>query len=297
MYSYNNDLIAPQPSGQAGETLNKRASMCNMVRNFQSTYDKMHYEQADLRNPDFLEVVTRNRHFELQKTNDELKIQKETLKNKKSEISEQLKTMEHDLTIIKDQNKSLNETVLDHQFGITRLFGDETFGIDFQTHERATIAEMRDNIDAQQRKLEFSMRMRERLQADFNHQDKNSKKKIDILRIRKDLAEQMLEEREQEINEKINLNKTIYEEKNEFAILKDEFLEKMLDYENELVKSEAKKTMQIADFQEKMGCLSTEISNHSERISYWRAQTEKRSQEYTGWFSKNVIFWGKKRSF
>lgn len=281
MYSYNNDLIAPQPSGHAGKILKTRASLCDQVNHVTTSYDKMHFEQADFRNPAFLEVVTRQRHFELQKTNDELKLQKETLKIEQGEISEQLKTMEHDLTIIKDQNKSLNETVRDHQFGITSTFADETFGIDLQTHERATFAQMKDNIDAQQRKLEFSMRMRESLQEDFYHRDKISQKKLESLKIKMDLAAELLEERDQEIHEKINLNKTIVEEKNEFAILKDEYQEKVLEYKNELVKSEAQKTMQIADFQEKMGCLTTEISKRSERISYWRAQTEKRDQEYS----------------
>lgn len=275
MYTYTNDSIAPQPSGHAGETLNKRQSLCNMVNHVASSYDKMHFEQANHRNPAFLEVVTRQRYFALEKTNDDLKKKKEKLKKEHSEISEQLKTTEHDLTIIRDQNKSLNETVQDHQYGMTSTFADETCGIDFQTHERAIIAKMRDNIDAQQRKLESSMRMKEELQADFNHQAKNSKKKLEILKSRRDLAEKMLAEREQEINEKINLNKTIVEEKNEFAILKDELQEKYLEYQNELVKSEAEKTMQIADFQEKMGCLTTKISKHSERISYWRAQDEK----------------------
>lgn len=75
------------------------------------------------------------------------------------------------------------------------------------------------------------------------------------------------------------MNQTISEEKSRFATLSEEYKEKMQDYDTQMAKLEAEKTMQFTDYQEKMKCLETATLKSYDERKRWQNQAEKKSEE------------------
>jgi len=278
--------LSPQPSGQTGKKIKRSRSLAKMCERTRDQYDRMILEQANTpmgrKNPDeLLEVMTRKRNQELELENAEQAEELQQLWIQNDEILDELQTTKHDFTTLGKNYNALNQTLQDFQMGInnTTVFADETVQLNFQDHERATIAEMKENIREQQAKIAYSDSAMICMKADYNIQYEEAQAKIHTLQFQLNETAQALQESEETITENMNLNKTISEEKTRFTILSEEYREKVQEYNTKIAKIEAEKEIQYCDYQENMESLRTDISKNNDNLSYWKKQAERRSTE------------------
>jgi hypothetical protein len=292
--------LAPRPSGnQNGKKMKKSPSLTSVVGHQQELYDKVLLAQATTpmgkSNPDVLEVLTRRRNKELEQKYAEQQFemveqkriiaeQAEELQKawvEKDEILDELETTKHDFSKLGKNYHALNQTVQDLQFGIndTTMFADETQELNLQNHEHSIIAQMKEEMQEQQAKITYSNSSMICMKAEFNEQHELARAKINTLQFELNETAQALEESKQTIAAKINLNKTISEEKTRFEILSEEYQDKVLHHQSEITKIEGQQVLQQIDYEEKMECLRKDISKSTERLSYWQKQAEKRSEK------------------
>jgi len=289
---------APQPSGQSSQKMKRRISLVQVCEATRDHHDRVILERAThspmgMRKPEVHEVLTRQRNQELEHKHAEQQLENVEQKRiiteqakelqkawvEKDEILDELETTKHDLTVLGKTNYTLNQT-LNYQMGnSTTMFADETQEVNFQDHERSKFAQIREIIHIQQAKINVSDSAVDRMKADHEKQKQESRAIIHALQFERDELAQQLEESDQAITEKMRLNKTISEEKARFENLNEEYQEKVQDNETLIAKIEGQQVLQQFDYEEKMECLKADISKRSDKLSYWKKQADKKSEE------------------
>jgi len=289
---------APQPSGQSSKKMKRTISLVKVCEGVANNYDRITLERAThspmgMKKPEVHEVLTRQRNQELEHKHAEQQLENVEQKRiiaeqekelqkawvEKDEIIDELETTKHDLTVLGKTNYTLNQT-LNYQMGnSTTMFADETQEVKFQDHERSKFAQIREIIHIQQAKINVSDSAVDRMKADHEKQKEESQAIIHALQFERDELAQQLEESDQAITEKMRLNKTISEEKARFENLNEEYQEKVQDNETLIAKIEGQQVLQQYDYEEKMECLRADISKRSDKLSYWKKQADKKSEE------------------
>lgn len=279
---YNNKTFSPQPSGRTDRKIKKTVSF-NKQDKTRDLHEKIVLQQASdpFRRSDPLEIKTRERCDELTIENEQLGAELQQLCSEKDQLIDTLETNKHDFEQLKRSNELLSETFQNYQMGktSTTLFADQNQEIYFQEHEKSTINEMRQKVQEQLLNITENESVMTCMKAEFNEQNEESVAKINALQFQISEAAQELEEKEEMIKEKNSLNQTISEEKSRFATLSEEYKEKMQDYDTQMAKLEAEKTMQFTDYQEKMKCLETATLKSYDERKRWQNQAEKKSEE------------------
>jgi len=298
------DSTAPRPSGQTGNTNKKSGSLLNTVVSTIDQYDRIFLEQASSpmgrRNPDaLLEVLNRKRNQELEAENaeqaEELQQRTEELQQREEELNQlriengeitnELNTTANNFAKISKKHYELNQTLQDFQNGInnTVMFADKTIELSFQNHERSAIAKMKESIRDQQAMINYNNSAMTGMKEDFDSKNEEAQAKIHLLHLQLKHAAQELEESEQTITEKMNLNKTISEEKMRYLILSEEYQEKVQEYKTKIAKIEAENTLQKIHYQENMETQNTDNSKNSDKLlqmcAKWKKEADKRLEQ------------------
>ena len=277
---YNNKTFSPQPSGRTARKIKKTVSF-NTKDKTRDLHEKIVLQQASdpFRRIDPIEIKTRQRCDELTIENEQLGAELQQLWSEKDQLIDQLETNKLDFEQLKRSNELLSETFQNYQMGktSTTFFADQE--IDFQENEKSTINEMKQKIQEQLLNITENESVMTCMKAEFNEQNEEATAKIKALQFQISEAAQELEEKEEMIKEKNNLNQTISEEKSRFATLSEEYKEKMQDYNTQIAKLEAEKTMQLTDYQEKMECLEAANLKSYDEQKRWQNQAEKKSEE------------------
>lgn len=278
----NNNTFSPQPSGRADRKIRKTVSFNNKDRT-RDLHEQIVLQQASepFRHIDPIEIITRERCGELTIENEQLGAEVQQLSSEKDQLIDQLETNKHDFEQLKRSNELLSETFQNYQMGktSTTLFADQTQELDFQESEKSTINEMKQKVQEQLLNITENESVMTCMKAEFNAQNEESMAKINALQFQISEAAQELDEKEEIIKEKNNLNQTISEEKSRFATLSEEYKEKMQDYNTQIAKLEAEKAMKLTDYQEKMECLRAATLKIDDERKRWQNQAEKRSEE------------------
>jgi hypothetical protein len=287
-----NTSTAPQPSGQSSRKMTRKISLVNVCEQTRDNYDRITLQQAT-NEYQVHEVLTRKRNQELEHKNAGQQLENDAQKRiiaeqaeelqktwvEKDKILDELETTKHDLTELGKTNYKLNQS-LNYQMGnSTTMFADETQELNFQHHERSSLAQMRETIHIQEGKINLGEEFKAWMKAEHEKQKQESQAMIHALQLERDELAQQLEESDQAITEKMRLNKTISEEKAKFENLNEEYQEKVQDNELLITKIEGQQVLQQLEYEEKMECLRADISKRSDRLSYWKQQADKKSEE------------------
>jgi len=287
-----NTSTAPQPSGQSSGNMKRRISLVKVCEDTMDTYDRITLQQAT-NEYQVHEVLTRKRNQELEHKNAEQQLENDAQKRiiteqaeelqktwvEKDKILDELETTKHDLTELGKTNYKLNQSLNFQMGNSTTMFADETQELNFQHHERSNFAQIREELNIQTAKIDLNENAMKRTKAEHEKQKQESQAMIHALQSERDELAQQLEESDQAITEKMRLNKTISEEKARFENLNEEYQEKVQDNETLIAKIEGQQVLQQLAYEAKMECLRADISKRSDKLSYWKKQADKKSEE------------------
>lgn len=247
--------ISPTPSGKSSR---KNSRLSTLVQQGMDHYDTIVLEQAKTPlgrlNPATLEVLTRKKCEELE----------QQLNEKTLEI--------HDL---KTENDELNKTINDLKCNQTQ---DITTNLDVSINQEQ-LSIFREKISKQRQEIDYTEYMMNCMQENYEQNQKESEEKIEELHFQLRAAAEELQSCELQIEENLDLNKTVTAEKLKFEVLSEEYREKFEDYQIQINKIKAESMLKTADFQEKMDILTGEVEKSNEKLNYWKNIASKKNDE------------------
>merc|ERR1712173_4373 len=251
----NMSYISPTPSGRSVSRKNSRLS--TLVQQGMDHYDEIVLEQAKnpygRRDPATLEVLTRKRCEQLE----------QELNEKKQEIYE-----------LKTEKEELNKTINDLKHNQTTATENNTMDMSFEQ-----LSVFREKISKQRQEIDYTEYMMNCMQENYEKSQKESEEQIESLHFQLRAAAEELQSCELQIEENLDMNKTISAEKMKYELLSQEYREKYEDYQVQINKIKAESMLSTANYQEKMDILKGEIEKSNEKLSYWKDVAGKKNDE------------------
>lgn len=249
--------ISPTPSGKSTSS-RRNSRLSTLVQQGMDNYDIIVLEQAKTpygrHNPATLEVLTRKRCEELE----------QQLHDKTREVYD-----------LKTENDELNKTINDLKHNQTT---DTTTNLDVSINQEQ-LSVFREKISKQRQEIDYTEYMMNCMQENYEQNQKESEQKIEQLHFQLRAAAEELQSCELQIEENLDLNKTVTAEKLKYEVLSEEYREKFEDYQIQINKIKAESVLNTAKFQEKMEYLTSEVEKSNEKLNYWKTVASKKNDE------------------